>query len=448
MSDPESRLALVLAEGEGQRIEFKQGLSRLDREIVAFANSAGGTILLGVDDRGGVPGIDTSNRMRSAVQAIARNCDPPVHVEIVVHSQGVMEVAVPEGPEKPYRCKEGFYLRQGPTTQKLGTAEIRRLLVDAGSYHFDETVNLACRFPEDFDKGQYRSYLEASGIHVKARPEDVLLSLDAAVSDKSGIALRQAGVLFFARAPQRFVKESHLSCVRFRGTERLDVIDRQEITGSPVELIEGAMAFTKRNTRISYAVESRAQRREIQEYPLVAVREAITNAVMHRDYHYDAAHVFVSVFSDRLEVENPGGLFSGLSIADLGKRSVRRNRLLADLLFRARYVERVGSGIPRMRRALEENGNPPMEIVASNFFVITFRPRIDPETLLTARQTRLFQFVSGRARTTKEEAARFLAVSADTTLRELRALVEVGLVRREGIGKATVYQVVPGKGTS
>ena len=108
---------------------------------------------------------------------------------------------------------------------------------------------------------------------------------------------------------------------------------------------------------------------------------------MHRDYHYDAAHVFVSIFADRLEVENPGGLFSGLSLADLGKRSVRRNRLVADLLFRARYVERVGSGIPRIRQALQENGNPPMEISVSNFFVVTFRPRLDTESPRSARQS-------------------------------------------------------------
>ena len=159
---------------------------------------------------------------------------------------------------------------------------------------------------------------------------------------------------------------------------------------------------------------ARPQRREVYEYPLVAIREAITNAVLHRDYHYDAARVFVSIFADRLEVENPGGLFSGLSLADLGKRSVRRNRLVADLLFRARYVERVGSGIPRIRQALQENGNPPMEISASNFFAVTFRPRLDTESPLSARQTRLFQFVAGRTRTTKEEAATFLAVSGDT----------------------------------
>ena len=82
MIDPAGRLALLLAEGEGQRLEFRQSLSRLDREIVAFANSSGGTVLLGVDDAGEVVGVDTSNRVRSEIQAIARNCDPSVQVEV------------------------------------------------------------------------------------------------------------------------------------------------------------------------------------------------------------------------------------------------------------------------------------------------------------------------------------------------------------------------------
>ena len=438
--DPEGRLALLLADGEGQRLEFRQSLSRLDREIVAFANSAGGTVLLGVDDAGEVVGVDTSNRIRSEIQAIARNCDPSVQVEVANPGPGVLEVVVAEGVQKPYRCKEGFYLRQGATTQKLSTAEIRRLVLQAGDYHFDESVNRHFRYPRDFDRNRYRAYLRAAGIRFEAPPEDLLASLDAAVPAAEGISLRQGGVLFFARDPQRFVKESHVSCVRFAGSERLNVLDRQEITGNPPELIEGALAFTTRNIRTAYLVDARPQRREVYEYPLVAIREAITNAVMHRDYHYDAAHVFVSIFADRLEVENPGGLFSGLSLADLGKRSVRRNRLVADLLFRARYVERVGSGIPRMRQALEENGNPPMEIAASNFFVVTFRPRLDTESPLSARQSRLFHFVAGRTRTTKEEAATFLAVSGDTALRELRALRNAGLVERGGVGRAAFYQ--------
>ena len=235
----------------------------------------------------------------------------------------------------------------------------------------------------------------------KARPEDLLASLDAAVLAAEGISLRQGGVLFFARDPQRFVK----------------------------------------NIRTAYLVDARPQRREVYEYPPVAIREAITNAVMHRDYHYDAAHVFVSIFADRLEVENPGGLFSGLSLADLGKRSVRRNRLVAR------------SPVPRPLRRTRWQWHPEDQAGAAgerqpadgDFGIQLLRGhlsaaaghRVPP---LSARQSRLFHFVAGRTRTTKEEAATFLAVSGDTALRELRALRDAGLVERGGVGKAAFYQ--------
>ena len=128
---------------------------------------------------------------------------------------------------------------------------------------------------------------------------------------------------------------------------------------------------------------------------------------------------------------------------ELGKRSVRRNRTIADLLYRARFVERIGSGIQRMERALAENGNPPMEVSATNFFVVKLLPRPHTSTAasLTARQNCLYQFGVQRGQITKGEAAEHLAVSGDTALREIKMLMEHGLVRQTGTGKATEYTV-------
>ena len=128
---------------------------------------------------------------------------------------------------------------------------------------------------------------------------------------------------------------------------------------------------------------------------------------------------------------------------ELGKRSVRRNRTIADLLYRARFVERIGSGIQRMERTLAENGNPPMEVSATNFFVVRFLPRLQTRNAasLTARQNRLYQFAVQRGQITKGEAAEHLAVSGDTALREIKTLMEYGLLRQNGAGKATQYAV-------
>ena len=149
------------------------------------------------------------------------------------------------------------------------------------------------------------------------------------------------------------------------------------------------------------------------------------------------------MFSDHLEIESPGGLPSGLTIDDLGTRSVRRNRTIADLLYRAGFVERVGSGIQRMERALKDNGNPPMEITATNFFLLKFYPRVDTiDSLpLTSRQNRLYQFVVERRAIARMDAAGLLEVSGDTALREIKALMDHGLLVSTGAGKATRYIV-------
>jgi ATP-dependent DNA helicase RecG len=435
------RLDLILSEGEGERIEFKEGLSRLDRELVAFANAGGGSVYVGVNDQGKVVGTNIDNRVKSEISVIARNCDPPIKVEIAAHPNKVLEVRVPEGDDKPYRCKGGFFLRMGPNTQKLNRNEIRHMIVSTSTYRFDEVPNDVFKYPQDFDTGKLKEFVNLSGLTTVADPEDILLSLDVARWDKDRLVLSNAAVLFFAKHPQSYIKESHISCVRYHGRDRFNITDRQELTGNPIEMIENAHAFVKRNIRIGYSFEAGARRQEYFEYPMPAVREAIINAVMHRDYFYDASNIYIGIYSDRLEIENPGGLYSGLTIDDLGRRSVRRNRLIADLLFRAGYVERVGSGIPRMRKALEENNNPPMDITATNYFSVVLYPRIErlDNLPLSKRQFRLYQIVSERGVIKTAEAARLMGISEDTTLRELRSLIGLGLLERKGIGKTTSY---------
>jgi ATP-dependent DNA helicase RecG len=136
---------------------------------------------------------------------------------------------------------------------------------------------------------------------------------------------------------------------------------------------EDSLRFIARNTRTAYRIE-RLRPEEVPEYPMRALREAITNAVMHRDYFEMGANVFVELYDDRIEVTNPGGLPKGLSRSELGTRSVRHNQLIADLLHRIGFIEKAGTGIHRMQDEAREHKCPAPHFRANGFFTAIFRP--------------------------------------------------------------------------
>ena len=445
-ADQKDSIDSIINAGEGQTIEFKEGINGIDREIVAFANASGGSILVGVDDTGKKTGIQPTNRLLSQIVDIARNCDPAVKMDLIRHGGSLLEIMVPQGKDRPYRCKDGFFLRIGACSQKLKRDEIVKLVLESGKMRFDELENQEFAFARDFDGQKFKDFLKLSGIGFKTEARDMLISLQLAKEDRESARLlvTNAAVLFFAKNPQAFIKESHITCVRYAGADRFEIIDRQDFSGSPIEMIESSLKFIRRNMKVGYEIGRDPRRIEVYDYPLEAIREATTNAVMHRDYYYDSSHTYVHMFSNRLEIENPGGLLPGLASSDLGKRSVRRNRLVADILGRAGYVEGVGSGFDRMKSALEKNGNPPFEISVSNFFTIRFSPRVVSayKNDLTPRQTKLAGFVMERGSVTKRECAAFLAVSEDTALRELKILLKARMIKSAGSGKATSYKAV------
>lgn len=434
-----TRLSIVLQDGEGQSIEFKRSLEKIDREMVAFANASGGSIFIGIDDNGSIVGVSPTNRLLSQIHDIGRNCDPPLNLKIQKH-ENIIEVVVPEGKNKPYSCHGGFYLRIGPTSQKLSRDEISRFAIGEGRVHFDEEVNSRFEYPAHFSKERYDHFCKLTGISLHFPIEDVLQNINAAEKQAGRLLFTNAAILFFAKDPQHFFPEAYITAVRYRGDDRYAILDRKDMKGDPIAQIEEAFLFCKRHTQESIVIAKKAQHLTVEDYPVVAVREAIVNAVMHRDYFYDSSHTYIHLFDSKMEIENPGGLFPGLHFEDLGKRSVRRNRLLADLLFRAKFIEMVGSGVQRIYQSLKENGNPPPEIQATNFFRVLYKKRVTSESLaLTARQRDLLHFMLNRGSVTKSECAAILKTSEDTALREIKALLRLKLIEKRGTGKSTRY---------
>jgi ATP-dependent DNA helicase RecG len=265
-----------------------------------------------------------------------------------------------------------------------------------------------------------------------------------------------AGVLLFAREPQQFAPQSVVGLARFPGTTKgtTQIVDRADVEGDLAEVIDRAEAFVRRNTRIAFKIYH-AQRMEITEYPFPAIREAIANAVIHRDYWQSGSRVQAAVYADR--VENPGGLLPPITVETLGHTPpVWRNPDLAGLLYRLGYIEQFGTGIERMRQDMQAHGLPqPRFEAGSGWFRVTFPGPgehildLIPEEGVTdlralglnERQIEALRLMVNEGRTlTNREYRQLFNVDDATAFRDLSKLVQVGQAKAVGGGRSRLYQ--------
>ena len=215
--------------------------------------------------------------------------------------------------------------------------------------------------------------MRLAGITTGSTVEDVLLNIEVAERTGDRLLLRNAGVLFFAKNVRRFFPKAYITCLLGKGTDWVHILDRKDFDSGIATDIEETMRFIERNTRTAYRIEG-LRRQNIPEYPMEAVREAVTNAVMHRDWFFEGTNVFVEVYTDRIKVISPGGLPKGLTPATLGHVSIRRNPLIADLLHSIDFIEKAGTGIHRIRDCARQQGCAEPEFDVGRCVTVTFRP--------------------------------------------------------------------------
>ena len=363
-------LSDLLAPGEGSTLEFKRTLARdLGREICAFANAAGGVILLGVDDDGTVRGVERHHRLKSQVQSIARSADPPISVQL--ESMGeVLAVSVPAQGGKPYSFRGKFFIRDGASSQQMSRDEIRDFFFAEGVIRFDEGPCRRFSLDTDLDEETWAAFRQRAKIPDHMEPGTALANLDLLAGEGR---ITNAGAWLLAKDIRKFHASAHLSCALFQGTTKTRILDRRDFTSDVFTVIEGAMTWVRSKVNVHYVITGTVKRKEHPELPMDAVREAVVNAVAHRDYR-STANVQVCLYHDRLEVVSPGGLPAGMTEAELGVKSVPRNPLLFGVLHRMEAVEHIGSGIRRIRDLCREWGVPaPLFDVSEHWVAVTFR---------------------------------------------------------------------------
>jgi ATP-dependent DNA helicase RecG len=452
------QVKLLIREGEGLTVEFKERYTpRIDEDIVAFANAKGGTLLLGVRDDGIVVGERLTNDLKAKINSLTRNCKPTITTELSQVGE-VVAVVVTEGTEKPYSCGSGYYRRLDGSTQKMSHDELRIMFAENEPLPFEEKTVKGFTF-DDISRAKMRAFTKEAEIRIgSTSAPDFLRSLK--VADESRV--KNAGILFFAKDVYEHLHQAQMALLAFKGVDRLHIYDRRDVRDDLLTQFNEAVAFLKKHLNVRSEIRG-LNREDIYEIPIEVLREALVNALMHRDYSITGTQVSVEVYDDRVEIVNPGGLPKGLSLRDLGTVSIRRNELIADLFFRLHKVERIGMGIQKMKEAMVAAGLREPTFLSNGFFRAAFRrspefamkegmlgaevPEKKPDgktTQKTAQKTaqKILGLIQHKPEITRQELAIALGITDSGIKYHLKKMQAKGLIRRVGPDKGGHWEVV------
>jgi ATP-dependent DNA helicase RecG len=433
----------LLKQHEGKTLEFKRDLSSPGpalRTVVAFANSAGGRLVIGVEDRSrAVVGIKAPLELEERLaNLIADSIEPRLVPEIEVvpwrQTHVVMATVYPSGL-RPHHVKadgrtRGTYVRLGSTNRSADAALIAELGRRTGTETFDEQP-----LPDlDSEAIDFAVASQCFAERRSLRRQD--LEALGLVSRHQGRAVPSVGgLLLFGRERLSRYPDAWIQAGRFSGTDRTEIIDRADLTDYPVIALEKAVSFVERNTRLGMSI-GRLKRRDVPAVPPAALREALVNAVVHADYAQRGAPIRIAVFDDRVEVESPGILLPGLTIEELRDGLSRvRNRVFARVFNELGLIEQWGTGVRRMIDACTRAGLPEPEFVEVGLrFRVTLRTEpIGPAAVDPTEQGIMEYIAAGDGRSTAE-IAKHVGLSARATQHRLTALEQRGLIVVVGSG--------------
>jgi len=448
----------IIESGESETTEFKTSLAEwrdVIETISAFSNRNGGRVLIGVADDCGIVGVDIGrNTIEKLANQIKQNTDPVIHpsirVEEIDGKQGkqVIVVDVDESEQKPVLAFGIAFIRVGKSNQKLGYEGIRNLALQTSKVYWDGRVCGDASL-EDIDEDKVRWFLRRAKYErrLELDPEtpfrEALEKLELLREGKP----TNAAILLFGRNPQRFFIQSETRCARFKGIKPLEFIDMKVFGGNMIDQREDAVEFVKEHIKLHAKIVG-LERIETWEYPIDAIREAITNAICHRDYEI-SANVQVRIFDDRIEIWGCGHLPEPLTVEDLKQRhrSILRNPLVGKCFFWIKFIEQWGTGTNRIIDACLNHGLPePVFEELSGSLVVTLRKGITEELLrekgLNERQIKAVSYIREKGSIANKEYQVLFDVSRITATRDLKLLEGEGVLKRTGKGKRDLKYVL------
>jgi len=450
-------LSRLLERGPGQLVEFlaSPNVEDLAQGLVAFANGDGGTILVGVTPQGVAAGDVAPDGLEQSLLAAQAECRPPVEVgweQVETPRGAVIAIRVPRSPELHSLADGRVLIRAGQENKPLTGQGVRQLAATKSAGDFEVELVLGAD-ADDLDSEIVQEHLtkrQERGAGPLNQPLPEFLQETGALDQQGRPTV--AGLLLFGQRPQAHLPQSGLVFVRFVGTQPRGSDGlagygrREEIVGPLARIIERAWQVVWEEMRVGAVVKGLV-REEQTEYPPFAVREALVNAVCHRDYRLRGRRIEVRMFDDRLEVISPGGLPGYITLDNIVDEHFSRNPRIVAGLFQWGYIEELGLGIDRMIEEMLRAGRPAPDFRATPYsFTVTLynvRERHiapDWERSMNERQLRALQYLQDHGSITNREYRELCpSVSAETIRLDLVDLAKRGLILKVGAKRGTYY---------
>lgn len=454
----------VLQQPEGPRLAFVRERFKLDdlaETLVALANAQGGTIVVGVSGRARarLEGVKDVAAAREAVLDAALACTPPLVLpipqEIQVQEHSLLLVIVPPGLPHVYSLHGKYLQREGMTNQPLLPDALRRLLNDRGEVGWERHAPVDATLDE-LDTPKMHAYLNRLGMTTSDDALAVLLRRGCLVRQQPAGAYRptHAGLLLFGSQVEHRFPQVEITLVQYRGADMADEFERDDVRDTLPEAIHRAERWLMTHMRKGSRMVG-LERQDWTQFPPAAVREALVNAVAHRDYSIRGEGIRLALFADRLECYSPGRLPGHVTLENIVAERFSRNEAIVQVLADYGLIERLGYGIDRMLMQMEQAHLPPPTFreTAAGFLVVLYGQAGTAETStdvvdtsewvrqgLNERQIAALLHLTEHRRITNRDLQELAPdVSAETIRRDLSDLVERGFLLKVGERRATYY---------
>lgn len=442
---------------ESETVELKEVVvDDIKKEIIAFANCDGGKLYIGVRDDGTVIGLDNADSVSLQISNMVRDAIKPditmfLHYETIVENgKNIVAVDIQRGADRPYYLAkkgmrpEGVYVRQGYSSVPATDTAIRRMIKETDGDRFEAMRCLNQDLTFEATKKEFE--LRKTDFGLKQMRTLKLIDQDRLYSNLALLLSDQC--------------VHTIKVAVFQGTDQTIFKDRREFTGSLMQQMNEVYDFIDFRNQTRATIE-KLYRIDVRDYPEVAVREALLNLLVHRDYSFSAS-AFISIYEDRIEFVSIGGLMPGIDLEDVMVGiSVCRNQDLANVFYRLHLIEAYGTGMGKIMKAYESMQVKPVIETTKNTFKIIL-PNINakyeienatvktksgtPVTVHTEKEIsdeegKILEYARKHGAITRNDVIGLLAVSASTAARVIRKMVKTNLLEQKGKARNTHYTV-------